>query len=151
MCKLWTHVKFMSTCEITHGWMPQDTFDDKSTLVLVMAWCRQATSHYLSQCWPRLLLGHNELTASHIQDLLYALSPLSATWALWRSYEPSQGHPITCSEDLGVLPRARSAPVSCLLATGHPQPHSLMHILGTPHLDGWPISLWLFYITDWDC
>ena len=25
--------------------------DDKSTLVQVMAWCRQATSHYLSQCW----------------------------------------------------------------------------------------------------
>ena len=24
-----------------------------STLVQVMAWCRQATSHYLSQCWPR--------------------------------------------------------------------------------------------------
>ena len=24
---------------------------DKSTLVQVMAWCRQATSHYLSQCW----------------------------------------------------------------------------------------------------
>ena len=23
-----------------------------STLVQVMAWCRQATSHYLSQCWP---------------------------------------------------------------------------------------------------
>ena len=27
----------------------------KSTLVQVMAWCRQATSHYLSQCWPRSL------------------------------------------------------------------------------------------------
>ena len=31
--------------------MPQDLTDDKSTLVQVMAWCRQATSHYLSQCW----------------------------------------------------------------------------------------------------
>ena len=29
--------------------------DDQSTLVQVMAWCRQATSHYLSQCWPRFL------------------------------------------------------------------------------------------------
>ena len=26
--------------------------DDKSTLVQIMAWCRQATSHYLNQCWP---------------------------------------------------------------------------------------------------
>ena len=33
--------------------MPQDLTDDKSTLVQVMAWCRQATSHYLNQCWPR--------------------------------------------------------------------------------------------------
>ena len=29
----------------------QDLIDDKSTLVQVMAWCRQATNHYLSQCW----------------------------------------------------------------------------------------------------
>ena len=28
----------------------------KSTLVQVMAWCRQATSHHLSQCWPRSML-----------------------------------------------------------------------------------------------
>ena len=35
--------------------MPWDIMDDKSTLVLVMAWCRQATSHYLSQCWPSSL------------------------------------------------------------------------------------------------
>ena len=39
--------------EIALRWMPQDLTDDKSTLVQVMAWCRQATSHYLSQCWPR--------------------------------------------------------------------------------------------------
>ena len=35
--------------------MPLDFTDDKSALVQVMAWCRQATSHYLSQCWPRSL------------------------------------------------------------------------------------------------
>ena len=34
-------------------WMPQDLTDDKSTLVQVMARCRQATSHYLNQCWLR--------------------------------------------------------------------------------------------------
>ena len=32
--------------------------DDKSTLVQIMAWCHQATSHYLSQCWPRSLLPY---------------------------------------------------------------------------------------------
>ena len=35
--------------------MSLDFAKDKSTLVQVMAWCRQATSHYLSQCWPRSL------------------------------------------------------------------------------------------------
>ena len=34
-------------------WMPWDLMDDKSRLVEVMAWCHQATSQYLSQCWPR--------------------------------------------------------------------------------------------------
>ena len=33
--------------------MPLNLTDDKSTLIQVMAWCHQATSHYLSQCWPR--------------------------------------------------------------------------------------------------
>ena len=35
--------------------MSLDFTDDQSTLVQVMAWCCQATSHYLSQCWPRSL------------------------------------------------------------------------------------------------
>ena len=39
--------------EIALRWMPLDLTDDKSTLVQVMAWCHQATSHYLNQCWPR--------------------------------------------------------------------------------------------------
>ena len=33
--------------------MSLDLTDDWSTLVQVMAWCRQATSHYMSQCRPR--------------------------------------------------------------------------------------------------
>ena len=41
--------------KIAIRWMWLDLTDDKSTLVQVMAWCRQATSHYLSQCWPRSL------------------------------------------------------------------------------------------------
>ena len=33
-------------------WMSLDFTYDQSTLVQVMAWCRQATSHYLNQSWP---------------------------------------------------------------------------------------------------
>ena len=45
-------------CEIVIIWMLLDFTDDQSTLVQVMAWCRHATSHYLSQCSPRSLLPY---------------------------------------------------------------------------------------------
>ena len=42
-------------------WMPQNTYDDKSTLVQIMTWCHQGTSHLLSHCWLRCnqLLCHS--------------------------------------------------------------------------------------------
>ena len=43
------------SCEIALIWISLDFTDNQSTLVQVMAWCRQATSHYLSQCGPRSL------------------------------------------------------------------------------------------------
>ena len=33
--------------------MPRNLTDDKSILIQVKARCRQATNHYLIQCWPR--------------------------------------------------------------------------------------------------
>ena len=45
-------------CEITLRRMSLDLTDDKSTLVQVMTWRHQATSHYLSQCWSRSLLPY---------------------------------------------------------------------------------------------
>ena len=41
--------------DIALKWTSLDFSDDKSTLVQLMGWCRQATSHYLNQCWPRSL------------------------------------------------------------------------------------------------
>ena len=43
---------FRSSDDYAPRWMPWDLTDDESTLGQVMVWCRQATSHYLSQCWP---------------------------------------------------------------------------------------------------
>ena len=40
-------------CEIVFGRMSLYLINDKSKLVQVMAWCRPATSHDLSQCWAR--------------------------------------------------------------------------------------------------
>ena len=55
MCNLRTHVteNVHDTCEIIFRRMSQNNFEDKSTLVQVMAWCLTAPSHYLNQCWPR--------------------------------------------------------------------------------------------------
>ena len=50
---------FRNSYNIALQWMPQDLTDDKSTLVHVMAWCCQATNHYLSQCWPRSLTPYD--------------------------------------------------------------------------------------------
>ena len=63
-------IKFRNTsCEIAFKWMPQNTFNDKSTLVQLMAWCRLATSHYMSQCWhgfiSRLFISTNCVTGPH--------------------------------------------------------------------------------------
>ena len=41
--------------ELALWWMSLNLTDDKSTLTQVMDWCHQATSHYLSQWWPRSL------------------------------------------------------------------------------------------------
>ena len=46
-------------CEIALRWFSLDLIHDKSTLVQIMAWCHQATSHYLSQWWPRSLLPYD--------------------------------------------------------------------------------------------
>ena len=41
-------------------WLPQNGTDEKSTLVSVMTWSRQATFHYLDQYWaiPMMPYGH---------------------------------------------------------------------------------------------
>ena len=41
--------------EIGCRWMPLHLTDDKSTLIQIMDWCRQTTSHYLNQCWPSFM------------------------------------------------------------------------------------------------
>ena len=52
--------------------MSVDFTDDQSALVQVMAWCRQATSHHLGQCWPRMAsLGLNELRMARGLPLVF--------------------------------------------------------------------------------
>ena len=53
-------------CIISLKCFPKCPIDNMSALVQVMAWCHQAPSHYLNQCWPismtlRSVFGLNEL------------------------------------------------------------------------------------------
>ena len=56
-------------------WMSWDLTDGKSTPVQVMAWCHQATSHNLSQCWPRSM-SPSGVTRPHWVNSLWPSEPL---------------------------------------------------------------------------
>ena len=57
--KLISSIDILSiSCEIALRWIPQSLTDDKSTLVQIMACCLMAISHYLSQCFPILMLPY---------------------------------------------------------------------------------------------
>ena len=49
---------FRSSYDNAFRWLPLDLTDDMSSLVQVMAWCRQATSRYLSQNWPSSMIPY---------------------------------------------------------------------------------------------
>ena len=65
---------FRSSNDNALRWMPQGLTDDKATLVQVISWCRQATSHYLSQCWLSSLLPYKLTNGASIVKLLSFVS-----------------------------------------------------------------------------
>ena len=84
------------SCEFALRWMSLDHTDDKSTLVQVMAWCCQATSNYLSQCWPRCLSPYGVtrpqwvnlscadiILTKHKMYLHLASICITKTWQVW--------------------------------------------------------------------
>ena len=82
-------IKLMNTCEIAPRWILLNTFDDQSSLIQVMAWCRQETSHCLIQFWSDLShymssLGYNELTHwySALLTSAYAVDTLCVTFII---------------------------------------------------------------------
>ena len=102
------------SCEIALRWMPQDLTDDRSTLVQEMAWCRQAASHYLSQCWPRSMslngvtrpqwvksshCNSDEQTPHRFHLLVPDLEMSCRNLAYMTGYQASissNGHQVTC-------------------------------------------------------
>ena len=68
--------------EIFSRWMSLDLTDDKSTLVHVTAWYRQATSHYLSQCWSRSLSPYGITRPQWVNTTM--LFPCRSRWSMTR-------------------------------------------------------------------
>ena len=56
--------------EIALRWTSMDLNDNKSTLVQVMDWCRQAISRYLNQCWPRSVSPFGVITPQWVNHIL---------------------------------------------------------------------------------
>ena len=62
----WVHEQSLWNCSDENA---TNHVENKSILVQVIAWCRQATSHYLSQCWPRSMSPewpHSDLDMSKV-------------------------------------------------------------------------------------
>ena len=70
--------------EIAHRWMSMDYTDNELILVQVMAWCPQATSHYLSQCWPRSMSPYGT-GPQWVNHPWYVLTYLHVGHGGWRS------------------------------------------------------------------
>ena len=74
------------SCELALRWMSLNLTDDKSTLVQVMVWCRQATRHYLSKFWDSSLSPYG--VARHTQRpcpfvmryLRHFMNSVSVSW-----------------------------------------------------------------------
>ena len=82
-------IKCMCTsCEIALRWLPQIAFDEKSRLVQEMAWCHQATSHYINQSWCRSMSSYSVTRPQWVNRLwivpghykIQYLGPLLLTW-----------------------------------------------------------------------
>ena len=64
-------------------WSCPNMTDDQSTLVQVMAWCHQATSHYLSQCWPRSLTPYGITRPQWVKLVIFKIKDSSEELFPW--------------------------------------------------------------------
>ena len=73
------------SCEISLIWKSVDFTDDQSTSVQAMAWCRQATSHYLNQCGPRSLMPYGVTRPQWVKRFVVQIEKLFVcVWFYYR-------------------------------------------------------------------
>ena len=72
-----SRIEFLSTsCEFAIMCVSQEFIIDYLTSAQVIAWCRQATSHYLSQCWPTSMSPYG-VTSPQWVDIFVALDRIA--------------------------------------------------------------------------
>ena len=80
----WTDIS-CAACKIVERWIPQNSTDDESTLVQVMAWCHQATNHYLSQCWSRTMSPYGITMPQWAKKMTWWLYSVIQSWLIINS------------------------------------------------------------------
>ena len=87
-------------------WMSLYPTGDQSTLVQMMAWCHQGTSHYLNHCWPCPMTSYCRNALQKLCDLFtLMLKGLFHFHRLfyWQSYQLLKTHVINFSSYCGLL------------------------------------------------
>ena len=97
--------------------MPRDLTDDKSTVVQVKAWCRQATSHYLSQCWPRFMSPYGFTRPQWVKRLTHPAMMRQPNWSTINTSSSDGGEQNRCwkicNTDSCVLGVSLSTTATC--------------------------------------
>ena len=97
-------------------WMQWNLVYDKSILALVMAWCRRASSCYLSQCWPRFKLPYGVTRPEWVKCvymwfIVYVVSVfrLIAPVGIWNAalFQPNQSGPLISAQAVVQITRSR--------------------------------------------
>ena len=60
--------KYIPFSPIAFQWMAQNPTDDKSTLIQVMAWFYQTTSHYVNQCWLKFMTSYDITRPQRVKE-----------------------------------------------------------------------------------
>ena len=96
--------------------MPQISINGKSTLVQAMAWCHQAPSHYLNQCWSRSIPPYDH------KVLMYSdtscTSPLTYIYQATSTHTANEQHIFhESSYEIHILPKNGTYSTSDLATT----------------------------------
>ena len=99
------------SCEIPLSRMSLNLNDDKSALVQVMAWCHQATSHYLNQCWPRSMSPYGVTRPQWVNEISMSLIVIYCTlgiilFSVWKHGSRGSAYPCSGQENThwGAVP-----------------------------------------------